>query len=24
MTFTGIQDPQKRANVIAYLQENTK
>jgi cytochrome c len=24
MTFTGIQDPQKRADVIAYLQENTK
>ena len=24
MTFTGVQDPQKRADVIAYLQENTK
>jgi cytochrome c len=23
MTFTGIKDPQKRADVIAYLQENT-
>jgi cytochrome c len=24
MTFTGVKDPQKRADVIAYLQENTK
>jgi cytochrome c len=24
MTFIGVQDPQKRADVIAYLQENTK
>ena len=24
MTFTGVKDPQKRADVIAFLQENTK
>ena len=24
MTYTGVKDPQKRADVIAYLQENTK
>jgi cytochrome c len=24
MTFVGVNDPQKRADVIAYLQENTK
>ena len=24
MTFTGVKDPQQRADVIAYLQENTK
>jgi cytochrome c len=24
MTFIGVSDPQKRADVIAYLQENTK
>jgi cytochrome c len=24
MTYTGVKDPQKRADVIAYLQENTR
>jgi len=24
MTYTGVKNPQKRADVIAYLQENTK
>jgi cytochrome c2 len=24
MTYTGVKDPQQRADVVAYLQQNTK
>ena len=24
MTYTGVKDPQKRADLIAFLRENTK